>query len=47
MQIEDPTKPTNLIGIDSSWSVMTPPTVSDGSQPSKTDSSGLSGGFRP
>ena len=47
MQIEDPTKLTNLIGTDLSWPVMTPPTVSDGSQPSKADSSGSSGGFCP
>ena len=47
MQIGDPTKSTNLIGTDSSWPVLTPPTVSDGSQPSETDSSGSSGGFRP
>jgi len=47
MQTEDPTKPTNLTRTNLSRSVLTPLTVGDRSQPSKTDSTGSSGKFYP
>lgn len=47
MQIGDLTKPSNPTKTESSWPNLTPSTVGDGSQPSKTDSGWLSGEFHP
>ena len=47
MQTGDPTKSTNPIGIDLSRLDLTPPMVSDGTQPLKTNFGWSSGGFHP